>query len=290
MSSCFRCMPLRALALCVAFALSMPVATAALIVADFNDIASGDLNGKGGGTGFTGNWSGSAGGTVVSGNLTSSLYPLTQTTGTAQRYQSVNATGLRQNFRTVSTSPTGEVWFSLLAQVTSSTNFAGFSLNAPTASPFDNPGTVYAYLEGADLKYSFGSGTAGTITSANTLGSTALLVGRMNIVNGGPDSISLWLNPDLIANPNIFDYTPVYTNSSVDFLNSIGTLGVVAARSLNGAVSPTGSGNVDNVRFSDGNGNAAQAYFDVTAVPEPGSYVLVALGATAFFLFRRRSV
>ena len=40
-------------------------AEATLVVADFNDVAAGTINGKGGGTGFTGNWSGSAGGTVV---------------------------------------------------------------------------------------------------------------------------------------------------------------------------------------------------------------------------------
>lgn len=261
---------------------------AALIVVDFNDLTAGGINGQAGGTGFSGSWNGSAGGTVAAGNLTSALYPLTQT-GTAQRYQSVNATGLRQNFRTVASSPTGEVWFSLLAQVDEAANRAGFSLNAPTGTPFDNTGTVYAYLTGTTLNYSFGSGTAGTVTSANTLGSTALIVGRMNIVGGGgADSITLWINPDLVANPNIFDYTPVYSSSSVDFLDTISTLGVVAARSLTSG--PSGAGQVDNIRFSDGNGNAAQAYLDVTGavIPEPATAALGAAGVLGFLLYRWR--
>lgn len=265
-------------------------ASAALIVADFNDIASGSINGKAGGTGLAGTWSGSAGGNVVAGNLTSSLYNVPQTSGTAQHYQSVNATGLRQNYRSPTTSPSGEVWFSFLAQVDASANRAGMSLNAPTGTPFDNPGTVYAFLNGTTLNYSFGSGTAGSVVTTNALGSTALIVGRMNIVGGGGlDSISLWVNPDLVANPNIFAYMPVYSSSSVNYLDTISTLGLVAARS--DAAGPTGSGNVDNVRFSDGGGNAAQAYLDVTGtvIPEPSTLGLAALSVIGLLLSQRRT-
>src|SRR6188768_330697 len=73
-------------------------AVAAASIADFNDLATGAINGKAGGTGWTGNWTGSAGGTVVAGDLTSSLYNVPQT-ATPQHYRSINATGLRQNYR-----------------------------------------------------------------------------------------------------------------------------------------------------------------------------------------------
>jgi hypothetical protein len=275
----------RCLAIVASWCLAIASANAALVVADFNDIAAGGINGKAGGTGLSSTWNGSAGGNVVTGNLTSSLYNITPS-GTAQHYQSVNATGLRQNFRTITTSPAGEVWFSFLAMVDVAGNRAGVSLNAPTGTPFQDPGTVYAYMNGTSLNYSFGTGTAGSVVTTNALGSTALIVGRMNIVgSSGLDSISLWVNPDLVANSNIFAYTPVYSSSSVNFLDTLTTLGAIAARVDGGT---TGAGNVDMIRFSDGGGNAAQAYIDVTGVPEPSTMALGAVGFIGLLLYRSR--
>src|SRR5687768_1762636 len=110
MLDCCRLVVLRAFAAVTALALVVHSADAAIIAADFNDITVGGINGKAGGTGFTGNWTGSAGGQIVAGDLTSSLYTVTQG-GTAQHYRSTNSTGLRQNYGTVTTSPAGEVWF-----------------------------------------------------------------------------------------------------------------------------------------------------------------------------------
>lgn len=256
---------------------------AAVLVADFNDLSTGSINAKAGGTGWTGNWDGSAGGSVVAGDLTSSRYNVPQS-GTAQHYRSINATGLRQNYRTpTSPGPTGTVWFSLLAMAESTGDRAGLSINPPTDNPFNNPGTAHAYLDGDTLRYSFGTGTGGFVSAANAVGSTALLVGRVTIT-AGPDPVTLWLNPDLVANPDINAYTPVYSSASVDWLTSIGTVGAIAAR-LDGA--STGGGNVDNIRFSDGGGNAAQAYADVTGVPEPAGLALLG-AATAGLASRRR--
>ena len=53
-------------------------AHAVILIADFNDVAAGGTNGKGGGTGFSGNWSGSASSNIVAGDLTSSLYNISQ--------------------------------------------------------------------------------------------------------------------------------------------------------------------------------------------------------------------
>jgi hypothetical protein len=280
-------LPLCGLAAFAMLILTVTSAKAALIVADFNDVTAGAINGKAGGTGLSGSWSGSAQGIVVAGNLTSSLYSLTQA-GTAQHLQNTTQ-GLRQNYRTIPTSPTGEVWFSFLAQADAAGNRAGISLNVPTtATPFDNTGNIYAYLNGSSLSYSFGAGTAGTVAAANTVGSTALVVGRMNIVGGsGMDSIDLWVNPDLISNPSIFAYTPAYTSSSVNFLDSLTLLGVIVSRPDSGG---SGAGHVDNVRFSDGGGNAAQAYLDVTGalIPEPSAVALAALGIVGCLFSRRR--
>ena len=256
-----------------------------LVVADFNDIASGGVNGKAGGTGFNGSWTGSSGGTVAGGNLTSTLYNVPQS-GTAQRLRSINSTGLRQNFRTLSSSPAGTVWFSFLAQVEVGGGQAGLSFNAPTGTPFDNPGTAYAYFQDTSLHLSFGAGTATTVADANVIGSTALVVGEF-VINGGgaADSVRLWVNPNLTANSDINTYTPVYSSNLVNALDSITHIGAVMARNDGAAA---GGGGIDNIRISDGGGDAMQAYLDVTNIPEPSAVCLLATLGLASTLRRRR--
>ena len=256
---------------------------AALIIADYNDLTATTIQGKSGGTGFSGSWSGSANPAVIGGDLTSTLYNVPQS-GTAQSIRGGNA-GLRQNYRTFSTNPVGTVWFSFLSRTDVSTDAAGISFNAPTASPYSDTGTIYAYFSGTTLNYQFGNG-AQTATSQTTLGNVALVVGRMTINTGGAaDSVSLWVNPDLIANSDINAYTPVYSSSSVDFTDSLDYLGVVAAK-MAGAT--TGSGGVsDNFRISDGGGSSSVAYSDVTGVPEPGTVALSLLGLAGLGMRRR---
>jgi hypothetical protein len=272
----------------LAFCSSAATAHATIMVADFNDLAPSAISGQGGGTGWTGNWSGSAVATASAGDLTSPLYTLTQS-GTPQHDHSNNATGLRQNFRTPAASPTGTIWFSYLAKAEAAGDRAGLSINAPTATPFNDPGAAHAYLVGDTLNYQFGAGTAGTLTAAAPVGSNVLIVGKINLNGGvaGADPITLWVNPDLVANPDINAYAPAYSNDSVDWLNSINTIGVVAARA-DGATA--GGGDVDNVRFSDGGGNAAQAYTDDTgaAVPEPTTLAFLGLAGAAGLTRRRR--
>ncbi len=267
-------------------------ARAVLLVADFNDLNAAAINLQGGGTGFSGTWSGSANTSIIASNLTSTLYNVPQS-GNARALRGANTNGFRQSFRTVASSPTGEVWFSFLTETsTSSTGAsyetAGISLNANTATPFDNPGNVYAYMTGNTLYYSFGAGTANSSviiarppdTAAETL---TLIVGRFIINAGGAaDTVSLWVNPNLIANPDISFYTPIYSSNTVNFIDSITTLGVVAHQ-----VNTLGGGVVDNIRFSDGGGNAAQAYLDVTNIPEPSVSLLSVLAAAVFILRRR---
>src|SRR4051812_16728415 len=278
-----------AICLCTGLVLSLSAASAraTVLVADFNDLTAGTLNGKAGGTGWTGNWTGSANGTVVANDLTSPLYSVPQS-GTPLHDRSTNSTGLRQNYRTPAASPTGTIWFSYLAQAEATGDRAGVSINPPTATPFDNTGTAYAYLIGNTLTYQFGTGTAGT-TAAGPTASTNLIVGKivLNGGAGGADPVTLWLNPDLVANPDITAYTPVYDNATVDWLNSITTVGAIAARADGGV---TGAGDVDNIRFSDGGGNAAQAYTDVTGVsaPEPAGLALLAAAAAGLTTRRLR--
>lgn len=281
--------PMKSLSLSAAATLlaTLGSAHAVVLVADFNDLTTGQLSGKAGGTGFSGSWTGSANPQVSTTNLTSSLYNVPQS-GTAQSVVGNNSNDIRQDFRTVATSPAGEVWFSFLAQTnqnSTSTDSAGISLNAPTGTPFNNRGNFYVQFTGTSLVYNFGAGET-TVASATSSGATNLIVGRM-IINpaGASDTVTLWINPNLTLNPDINTYTPVYNSSSVNALDSITTLGLIAYREGTGSL--VNGGRVDNIRFSDGGGNAAQAYLDVTNIPEP-SALLLAAGGLGCALARRK--
>ena len=272
---------------------------AVTLIANFNDISTAvtaSTNGKGGGTGFSGNWTGSASSNILPGDLTSSLYNMPQS-GTAQHLRNDN-NGLRQNFRTVATSPTGEVWFSFLTRTQTSadgvqTQSAGISLNTPsTASPFNTTGDLYIQMTGNNLNYSFGAGTAGSVSLATHVIGTpslknTLIVGRM-IINGSgaADSISLWADPNLIANSDINAYTPIYSNNTVNALDAITLLGAISYQS--GTGTSINGGMLDNIHFSDGAGNPLQAYMDVTGVPEPSALALALLGVSGLVGRRRR--
>jgi hypothetical protein len=262
-------------------------ARATILTADFNDLTTGTLSGKAGGTGWSGNWSGSAATDVVAGDLTSTLYNVPQS-GTPQKIQNLNNNGIRQSFRSPSTSPTGTVWFSLLALADSAQARAGLTLNTTsTVSPFDVTGNNYAYFVGGTLNYSFGAGTAGTL-SGFSLG-THLLVGKLVIAPaGGNDSLTLWADPNLIANPDINTITPAFTSpTNANVLDSITIVGALMARAVDGTT-VTGTAQVDNIRFSDGGGNSTTAFNDVTNVPEPTGTAALALAAALGLFHRRR--
>lgn len=275
--------------------LSAAAANATVLIATFNDNNQAVINGQGGGTGFSGNWAGSANPFVTGGDLTSSLYNVPQS-GTAQLLRGSNNGAVRQDFRTVATSPTGEVWFSFLTRVDESTSgasteSAGISLNpSSTATPFNNLGNFYVVHTGDTIEYSFGAGTAGTVTgltgSPVTGGNqfSGLFVGRL-VINGGgaADTVTVWYNPNLIANADINTYTPFYNSSAVNALDAISVIGAAVYQSGN-----LGGGELDNIRFSDGSGNAAQAFMDVTGVPEPSITSMLALLAGVGIILRKR--
>lgn len=268
-----------------ALGLSAITANAAVsLVADFNDITIGALNAKGGGTGWTAaNWAGSNTLSVVATDLTSPLYSLTQG-GTAQHIQGSN-NGIRQDFRTAAAPATGELWFSFLALTTSATTGAGLSFNAPTSTPFDNPGSAFLQFVGTSLIYRFGDAADQTQLNKISLNDTTLIVGQM-ILNGGgaADTIKIWVNPNLVADPVITNYTPAISSSALNFADSITHIGAI----LHNTGGTVNSGHLDAIRISDGNGNSNAAFQAVTGVPEPSVVALSVLAAGVFSIRRRR--
>lgn len=179
----------------------------------------------------------------------------------------------------------GEIWFSFLTQAAQtdtglSYGAGGISFNAPTPTPFNDPGNFYVRMAGNNLQYSFGAGTAGSQSVyAGTAANVTLIVGRMTLGGSGvDDSVDIWVNPDLVADPDIFNYVTAYSSSDVDGLSAINHLGAMTYE-VN-TVSP--AGNVDNIRLS----NNPTAYRDVTGVPEPSAMALLLL-SSGLWLRRR---
>ncbi|NQT40442.1 MAG: hypothetical protein HQ581_23310, partial [Planctomycetes bacterium] len=255
------------LGLCACLAACASVAGAALVVADFNDLAPGSLDGQAGGTGFTGNWDAGTGTiSVIGGDLTSALYNVPQT-GTPQSIGGTHSQGRQQN-RALATPMVGEIWFSFLANNADSGDRSGVTLDN-TAWQTNQKGQIL--LLGDDLRFNLATGadTDDYIQTNDvlTLGQTALVVGKLT-VQGGNDSLELWVEPDLAGDSDIANHTPALSTTAFDLGADLTRVGALSY--YYGAGAPTG-GTVDNVRFSD----TTTAFEDVTGFagppPPPGS-------------------
>lgn len=273
----------------VASGVFSPFALGAVSKANFNDIAAGGLSSKTGGSGFTSSWSGSATFNVIAGDLNSSLYWLNQG-GTPQSVRAGNnstpAPLLRQEFRVFSAPYSGEVWFSILQKNAIATDRSGLSFNAPTGTPFNNPGSAFLYFTDTSIVYRFGDASDQTIASPVTAGDTGLVVGRM-IINGSgaADTVNIWVNPSLPQNATPADLlaiTPNINSSALHFADSLTHVGLIAWKDAAG-----GSGGiVDNFAISDGGGVADLGFADV--VPEPSMLSAMGLGGLGMLARRRR--
>jgi len=248
---------------------------AATVVLDFNDAATGNLPGQSGlGTGTTGDWDGSTDIDVVAGDLTapgSTNYAVTQS-GTAQSIQGQTASTGRQANVTLSTALTGNtIWGSFLLNMNGSLGGrGGITLN--NAIDDTSPENPRIFALGADLEAWTVSNNADVeIASSITESDTALILFQILVNDSGNDTMNLWVNPD---GTNL---GAAASNSSTDFLDGTGitTLGIT---SYNGNA-PI----IDNVRLSDD----ADAYFQVTAIPEPSTFLLVGAAGIAMLVLRR---
>lgn len=206
-----------------------PVST---VIATFNDLIFMDFQGAGGGTGFGANKWDDAGTTyanIISGNLGSDLYPIRQ--GGQPRMMSITGSGtLRGGRRAFETAMTGEIWFSFLGQNSSGSSF-GLTFNPTSASDLRPDMIRFGSTVSGYNKVRRNAVDTTIAAATHTAGVTRLIVGRLIInSNGANDKLTLWMDPNLVDEDGISNDTPVFDDSSVDFvdgsvLSSVGLIG-----------------------------------------------------------------
>jgi len=235
-----------------------------------------DLNTGGIDTGFSGGWSGSNNVFItIDPDLTYANYFITQS-GTTQNIYTSNAGPDRQDKRDLATAMSGDIWFSILVHVPAGGNYAGLTFNRHGAdwNPIDTDARIL--MGASQLQVGFNGGTATTGTGTFSADTTQLLLGQMNVAAGN-DTLSVWVSPDLTAVSGPGDLPAAnFTSTTVDFTDSIANLGVAGSKGAAAEVY------IDAIRLSD----TETAFEDVTGVPEPTTFALVAFGLLG--LARRR--
>lgn len=265
------------------FAALAPGASAALIVANFNDLTGGDadLTDQSGGTGFTGAWMGSAAIDVNDGDLTapaSTNFGISQ--GGTARYVNGENNSTRQSYRsltsTLASGTGGTIWFSFLFNSPANNSRGALTFNQTDPSTFGRNVFIANGSVRVGLATEDGGGTATYSNGADTL-----IVGSLALSSTGNEIISIWLNPN-VANgiAGLGAASTTKTEDAPTLTGGITSIGVSSYQSTSG-----GGVLLDALRLSD-NSDANQAFLDVTTVPEPSSALIAAFGAIA--LLRRK--
>lgn len=254
---------------------------AAVVTADFNDLALGELraNQKNNqpantGTGFGApHWMSDTGiPRIVAGDLAppaSTNYAIKQT-GPARSFQSLsytidNDTDRRQG-RPLAEPLTGTVWISFLVKNADATQAAGLDFNVRPVA-FSVPTATRIVVEGSTLRvFNAGGVKAAEVADAVPLGQAALVLVRVDLggseVNPKNEHMRIWVNPVLKADPAALG-APTANMRDTGF---IGANKAVTSLGLQSYSTKTGSGQVggilDSVRLADG----PDAYATVTGV------------------------
>lgn len=229
-----------------------------------------------GGSGWTDNWTVSGTPTAqfvatTSGLTYSNGGALTTTAGAAIDSLSGNTTQMMRHFATTSYSDGDTIYLSFLTDRTSavSNSYLDFRLinrtGDATRGYFRNTtggADSFSIYNQADtqLGSSFGSGLQNN---------TFFVVLRIDFAAGANDTLSVWLNPAL--------------NAPLGTANASGTLNLdsndIGGIRLTGGSSATGV--FDEVRVGT-------TFADVSPIPEPATWALLAGSLTALVVFRRR--
>jgi hypothetical protein len=219
---------------------------------DYNDFRPGVPAGQLAGAGFAASddWSGVAQSIlVVPGDLSAPVethYALQQT-GPAQSLQGTwQGEGNRQDYRRLARPLQGDVvWFSLLIRNEDANSSAGLALNDTNTIAEAAP---IVQSSGPDLLVN-GQTAA---ESVFTQGKTTLVVGRITVADIGPESIDVWVNPDLSGGAAGLGRPTGSVTANILDRRGISVLGSVAFR----------NGVLDMIHISD----RASGFADVTGV------------------------
>ena len=267
------------LRLAVATPLLIHAASGAVVVADFNDLTTGNLQNQTGGSGLGGSWGDTGTINVVNSDLTApsaTNYAISQS-GNARSVLGGH-TEYRQSSRPLAAAMTGTVWFSFLANNADLTSVSGITFNVTGYTS----GTPRIGLTG-DTFYA-GLNTYTTTSATVTLGQTALILGRLGIDSVGNETLEVWLNPDVAGGIAGLGAPAASFNEETSSINGgVSRIAIAAYRNATGS-----GGQMDSILL----GNATdenQAFADVSGVliPEPSALVL-AMAGTGLLLRRRR--
>jgi hypothetical protein len=265
-------------------AISCPTRSCAgLLVYDGFDYNSATLTGNNGGGGlWTGAWAAQGASNLLSNPATNLNYTAGHrtlvTTGSSVQsiggFQQVDARSWDTSGRFAEGNA---IWFSSLINITSGIDFRFWAISANN--------NVY---NGIGLAV-FGSTLSGRIIGANdnqisgtsglglTAGQDHFVVGRIGFEAGSLITLNVWLDPDLGSTPSL-----------ADSVSTSRVMPAVSEASWRYALIRSGTRSPNDFRFDEVRiGTDFASVSEFTAVPEPGSLLLVA-PALAFFLSRRR--
>jgi hypothetical protein len=287
--------------------------TATVVSMDFNDIdttASNKISGKAGGIGTTGAWANSlstAASLMTLNNIdltapAATNYAIPAQTGSAHSAQMPAAVATTATARIVgrnlSTTMTGEIWFSALMNLPGDDSRAGLDFNVgTTATNTRLPRLVFLGDGAGGISGVLGLSSQSTAVTLPGLApaTTFLVVGHLHIGTGTlSESLDVWVNPDVslgFANLGPVTLTltqDTSTNAPPASFNLDSGLTRIGVESYKGTAANPG-GIVDSIFLSD-NPDTNQAFADVTGVlvPEPSAAMLAGLGALAGMRRRRR--
>ena len=186
--------PITAWGIAASLLLAAAIASGQTVVADFNDLSTGVLRDKTGGTGLAGAWSGTATIRVISGNLSApaSTHHAGQSGGAARSVQGDYAQP-RQNTRLLAAPIAGVVELSFLVKAPDATSVGGIALDTVD---YDGAQPLRIVAVGRDLLLD-GPADDVRLPGVLTLGQTALIVGQLEIdAAGTSDTLAVWVNPD----------------------------------------------------------------------------------------------